>query len=145
MLLTPENSICKKNQKIIVSKDSRAISVHRAYNTNAQYDVRHYHLDGELIKQEKCCDYLLVNDSRKRAYFIELKGGNVDDAIPQLEAAASRLKQELQGYTFYYRIVASKTRTHNVKKSTFRKFQDKHGIYFKCENSPFEEYLDDKK
>ena len=30
-----------------------------------------------MIKQTTCCDFLLVNDTQQKAYFIELKGGNI--------------------------------------------------------------------
>lgn len=82
MLLTEERSLCEKNQSIVVSRDRGTAREHRAVNPDRRYSLRHYKMDGDLIKQEKCCDYLLVNDSSKKAYFIELKGRNIDDAVP---------------------------------------------------------------
>lgn len=63
-----------------------------------------------MIKQTTCCDFLLVNDTQQKAYFIELKGGNIDDAVDQLEAAEKKCRAELAGYAFFYRIVCSKAR-----------------------------------
>lgn len=48
MLLTEEKSMCKKNQSIIVSRDSGSPCQHRGLNPRGKYDVRQYKLDGEL-------------------------------------------------------------------------------------------------
>lgn len=124
MLLTKEKSLCKERQSIIVSKDKGTPRAHNAINEAGKNLVRHYKLDGDLVKQQKCCDYLLVNDTLKNAYFIELKGRNIDEAVLQLKSGAQLCKSELPNYTFYYRIVASKVRTHEIQKTEFRKFKD---------------------
>lgn len=141
MLLSPEKSICERNQKIIVSRDRGSRVEHRATNQDGVFDVRHYRLDGELIHQEKCCDYLLINDTSKKAYFIELKGGNVDEAVVQLEAAAEKCKGELKGYSFWYRIVCSKAKTHKIKSNKYRKFMEKCGKRLKCQEGTMNEVL----
>ncbi len=142
MLLTKEHSLCEKNQSIVVSKDKGTSREHRAVNPGRGYDVRHYKLDGELVKYETCCDFLLINDSTRKAYFIELKGSNIDEAVPQLESAAKRFRSELAGYLFLYRIVTSKVCTHRVNKNSFRKFQEKCGSALKYQNNRLEESLD---
>lgn len=58
MRLTPDKSLCKSRQKIIVSRDKGTPREHRAENPKMYY-VRHYQLDGGLISQQKCCDFLL--------------------------------------------------------------------------------------
>lgn len=135
MHLSPDKSLCQATQKTIVSRDKGNARMHRAINPGQQFHVRHYQLDGDIVKQQKCCDYLLINDSSKTAYFIELKGGNIDDAVPQLQKGADFCRPELPGYSFYYRIVASKVRTHDVQKNTFRKFKDSCGsrLVYKCD------------
>ena len=127
MLLQNEKSRCKKDQKIIVSRDERVKREHRATNSHGKYEVRQYKLDGELVKNKKCCDFLLLNDSLKKAYFIELKGSNIDEAIPQLESAEVMFRAELSGYIILYRIVCSKVRAHKVNSNNFRKFRAKVG------------------
>ena len=89
--------------------------------------MRHYKLDGDVFKQTKCCDFLLINDSKKKAYLIELKGGNIDDAIEQLEAGKQKCKEELKEYDYLYRIVCSKARTHKIQSGKIRKFKEKCG------------------
>lgn len=125
VLLMNEKSKCHNNQKIIVSRDKGTAREHRARNQKEGYCVRHYKLDGELVKNTKCCDFLLLNDSLKRAYYIELKGGNVEEAIPQLEGAVAIFHSELSDYETLFRIVCSKVRAHKVNSNKFRKFQAK--------------------
>ena len=72
----------------------------------------------------------------------ESKGRNIDDAVPQLEAAAKKCATELPGFLLYYRIVASKVRTHDVHKNSFRKFQDKCGGRLKYSTGTMIEKLD---
>ncbi len=142
MKLTKDKSLCQRNQKIIVSKDQRSPVQHRATNPQGMFDVRHYKLDGDIIKYQKCCDFLLVNDTRKKAYFIELKGGNIDEAISQLEEGVKIFKDELVNYTVFYRIVCSKAKTHNIKGNIYRKFAEKKGTYLKCKENRLDEVLD---
>ena len=62
MLLQNEKSRCKKDQKIIVSRDERVKREHRATNSHGKYEVRQYKLDGELVKNKKCCDFYVVRN-----------------------------------------------------------------------------------
>ena len=115
MLLTAEKSECEKNQKIIVSRDRGSSCQHRAINDKGKSDVRQYQLDGKLVVDETCCDYLVLNDSTKSAYFIELKGSDIRTAVSQLEVTERRFRAELKGYAMFYRIIAKKMRTHELK------------------------------
>ena len=141
MLLTQDKSICEKRQKVVVSKDDKQSRVHRAINPEQKYDLRHYRLDGDLIKYEKCCDFLLLNDSLQKAYFIELKGENIDEAVEQLEAAALKLRSELKDYLCLYRIVSSRVPTHKVHSMKYRKFQEKCGARLITKSKRLEEIL----
>lgn len=142
MLLTQEKSRCKKNQSIVVSKDKGNAREHRAINPDRKFDLRQYKLDGDLFQHTTCCDFLLVNDSNKNAYLIELKGTNIDDAIGQLEAGEEKTKADLVGYTFFYRIVCSKATTLKLQDLQIRKFKDKHGDKFMIKQNILEEVLD---
>lgn len=141
MLLTTEKSRCEERQKIIVSRDHGTAREHRAKNTEQKFCVRHYKLDGDLIRQRVCCDFLLINDKCRKAYFIELKGRNMDEAVPQLENAVKICAPELKDYEYYYRIVQSKARTHQINKLSFRKFEDKCGGRLKYQTRYMEEEL----
>lgn len=50
MLLKPNQSICGKNDKRIVSKDIKTKTKHIAINEKL-YNVRQYQLDGVIIKK----------------------------------------------------------------------------------------------
>ena len=141
MLLTLEKSLCEKNQAIVTSRDKGNQRKHRAINPKREFELRQYKLDGDLVKQEKCCDYLLLNDSRKKAYLIELKGGNIDEAVEQLKAGEQKCKNELTGYNFFYRIVCSKARTHDIKGNKFRKFKERCGSKLMMKENVLEETL----
>lgn len=141
MLLTQDKSLCESRQKIIVSRDAGTQRKHRANNPQQKYNVRHYKLDGNIISQRTCCDFLLINDSFKNAYFIELKGGNIDEAVPQLEAGYQLFRSELTGYKFYFRIVPSKVRTLDLQKNKFRKFKDQWGSRLQYKTDILEETL----
>lgn len=92
--------------------------------------------------KKKGSTYLLINDSRRKAYFIEVKGGNIDEAIKQLEAEEQRCREELKGYVFFYRIVCTKARTHKVQDPKFRKFKEKCGPRLQMKVNCLEEKLD---
>lgn len=142
MLLTQEKSLCDKKQAIVVSRDARQSREHRATNPKRAFDLRHYKLDGDLVKNETSCDYLLLNDSSKKAYFIELKGENIDEAVDQLEASEKKFAPELGDYKFFYRIVCSKALTHKIHKPKYLKFKEKCGSSLRTKESILEETLD---
>lgn len=63
-------SLCEERQKIIVSKDKKHRQEHRAIN-NKNNMVAHYRVDGVIIKNEKACDFLLINEDTKTAYLAD--------------------------------------------------------------------------
>ena len=66
MLLKPEESENRdKYQKIIVSREPGENREHRAINPDGIYEVRHYQLDGKLVRNQTCCDYQLLNDTHR--------------------------------------------------------------------------------
>ena len=69
---------------------------HIANNPAGQYEVRQYRLDGNIVKNMMCCDYLLLNDSYMNAYYIELKGSDIAHAVEQLEAGLRIFKESLR-------------------------------------------------
>ena len=128
------------HQKIIVSAENGR--KHTAINPSGKYEVRHYRLDGELVKNEVCCDYLLVNDSGNKVYYIELKGSDFARAVDQVQSGERLCRNSFHGYAAYYRIVASKTRTQELNSAKFRRFQQKVGVdRIKCGTNEIEETL----
>lgn len=103
-LLVDFDSLCEKRQKEIVSRDRGSPCEHRAANSGGNL-VRQYKIDGVVIKDGIKCDFLLLNDEKKTAYYIELKGSDILKAIQQVEETARRLGRQLLNYTQLYRIV----------------------------------------
>lgn len=145
-ILDGHTSKCKKNQPIIVSEENRV--KHIAHNVD-RHGVRHFRLDGEVIacNNGKRCDYLLINDDKKNAYLIELKGSHIKDAVDQIEETDRILRSSLPGYTFFYRIVYRKSPTHNINSSKISRWKIKHrgeknGIQVAlCQESPYKENI----
>jgi len=106
--------------------------------------IDQYHLDGEVFETGKPpirCDYLLLNRSRKKAFFIELKGsGDVKKAIKQLETSRSEIEPSISTYELHYSIVfgADPPRT---MKSDLRKWLNKNNGRAKAEPSPMHESI----
>mgnify|MGYP004482094217 FL=1 len=116
------NSLCGKNDKQIVSRDKGNRQYHKAINVKREY-VTHYQIDGVVIKSDDRCDYLLINEDKKIAYLIELKGSDLVKAAKQLETTENVLRQELTGYNLRYRIIANKCKTQEIHSSAYRKYQ----------------------
>lgn len=143
MILDREISRCEKFPGQVVSRDKGSLCKHVAVNPEKRFAMRHYKLDGEVVTDPKlCCDFLLLNDTQKKAYFIELKGSDVCHGIKQLEATANYMRSELLPFTFYYRLVSSKVNTHDIKSNAYRKFKQKNFNFFKHSNRILTEILD---
>lgn len=115
-------SLCSKNASQIVSRDKGNPQYHKGKNIAKEY-VTHYRIDGIIIKMGSKCDYLLMNEEKRVAYLIELKGSDLVKAAEQLEATEKVLKQELSSYNLQYRIVANKCKTQAIYSSAYRKYQ----------------------
>ena len=115
-------SLCSKNAGQIVSRDKRNPQYHKGINTGKKY-VTHYKIDGIVIKSGKRCDYLLIDEEKRIAYLIELKGSDLVKAAEQLEHTERALSRELSDYSLQYRIVANKCKTQETHSSAYSKYQ----------------------
>lgn len=72
------------------------------------HEIRQFKIDGEVFTKNADtarCDYLLLNDEAKRAYYIELKGSDLEKAIQQIEATVQIFQNSLPEYTPFKRVV----------------------------------------
>ena len=129
-------SDCEPKQKLIVSEECGR--EHRANNINRN-NVRHFRVDGKIIIQRTACDFLLLNDTKKKAYFIELKGSDAKHGVEQLVATAKEFKNQLSGYDFFYRLILSRSRSHEIQSHLFQKFKKEHKKSFIYQNDYMEE------
>ena len=108
MPLNGYSSLCEERQRIIVSRYKRTRREHRAVNPDSCH-VSQYKIDGNVVSDSSIrCDYLVMNEDRRNAYLIELKGSDIEHALDQLEVTAERLQKQLQGYCIRYRLVCSR-------------------------------------
>lgn len=142
MLLDPNRSKCEKYQKRIVSKDHGSRVQYIAINPEERFEVRHYQLDGDLVKNRQCNDFLVLNDTTKKAYYIELKGRDIKKAVEQLQAGEKICKAELPRYVSFFRVVASKSKTHQMWPKNYRDLLAQVGPdRFQCKTMKMEEAL----
>lgn len=136
-------SRCEERQAIIVSKDYGTKREHRAINVNRS-NVSQYKIDGDVVRDQTIrCDFLVMNEDKRDAYLIELKGSDIEHAINQLETTAARFKSELRAYKIKYRIVCSYARTQALKSNTYKKFLHQHPSpdEFLCRTEKLEENI----
>ena len=101
---------------------------HIAFNNDRDY-VYHIKIDGGVIPKEcnltKRIDFLLLNETKKTAYLIELKGCHIEDAFVQLEVSHEHLQPLLIGYVIHWRLV-HRSRTSNLKTNRVNKYLREH-------------------
>ena len=98
--------------------------------------VRQFKIDGKVISStssEWRCDYLLLNDDKQVAYYIELKGSDIDHAIDQIEHAIEMIHPSIKKYTVQRRIVY-RTGSHAIHNSKVIAWKCKHKSSAKIES-----------
>lgn len=115
-------SLCGKKAGRIVSRDKGNPQYHKGINTEEAF-VTHYKIDDIVITSGGRCDYLLMNEEKRIAYLIELKGSDLVKAAGQLETTEKVLRQDLADYSLQYRIIANKCKTQEIYSSAYRKYQ----------------------
>lgn len=130
----------KHTNSIYVSKENHC--EHRAINDSRDY-VNHIKIDGKVIPKDyratKRIDFLLLNETKKTAYFIELKGSHIKDAFEQLEVTDTHLKPLLEEYAVQWRIIYH-SRTARLHTNEVNKYHRKHPC-LAIHNTPMEEHI----
>ncbi len=92
--------------------------------------IRHYKVDGGIFPsgtKPGRCDFLLLNDTKKTAYYIELKGSDIPKAIEQVDRSVALLQSSHPKYTVYRRIIYH-TGTHEVTGDYVTRWKKRHGV-----------------
>lgn len=133
-------SLCSERASIISSKDKGGSQRHIANNKESSR-VTHYQVDGVIIKNGNRCDFLLINEDKKTAYLIELKGSDLSWAAKQLEETEKTLSVQLAPYKelLQYRIVANKCRTSEIETAEFKKYRRRWGNRLVYKSVKYEE------
>lgn len=117
-------SYCESHQKIIVSEENRV--QHRGIN-NDRNKVRQIKIDGDMWTKGTStvrADYLLLNEDKKTAYIIELKGSDIEHALEQIKNTDANLSEALSDFQKYWRLVY-RTSTKKMKNRNENELQRK--------------------
>ncbi|QJB46433.1 hypothetical protein [Dolichospermum flos-aquae] len=115
-------SECKEfcdTRKTIVVRDSGNKQEYRITNKNGK-EICKIKVDGCLIKEGERCDYLILSCEDKSAFFVELKGHDLQKALSQIDSSINKLKDEipeLQEFKIYARIVLNRNPTPDINSS----------------------------
>lgn len=110
-----------------------------------------YKVDGDLISpntSSKRCDFLLICNADNKAYFVELKGKDINKAFEQIEATLENkiITSELKKFKYYIRVVLKrcppKTQDQKYIENHRKLLTKKYKCYdIKYSNSPLEENI----
>ncbi len=92
------------------------------------HKVRQFKVDGEVFRKgtmPQRCDYLLLNDTARESYYIELKGSDIPKATQQIDDTVDLLCDSLPGYKIFRRIVY-KSGTHKIDEDSVIKWKRRH-------------------
>jgi hypothetical protein len=111
------------NRSEIVLKDKRASSKYVGLNPNNKLHICRHRIDSVIIKDGSKCDYLLLNMANSKAYFVELKGHDVNQAAKQIRTAIEILEPKLKQFIIYARIVTTRINNTDIRGSDYQKLQ----------------------
>lgn len=89
------------------------------------HSVRQFRVDGEVFPKgtmPQRCDYLLLNDTAKESYYIELKGSDIPKATQQIDSTVDMVCSSLRGYKIFRRIVYQ-SGTHKIDEDSVVKWK----------------------
>ncbi len=118
------DDFCDKRTEIVL-KDKRSSVKYIGLNPNNLLEICKHRIDGEIIKEGSKCDFLLLNMTDFKAYFVELKGHDVNKAAEQIKASIDILEPQLQSFTVYARIVTTRINLTDFRGSHYQKLQRK--------------------
>lgn len=92
---------------------------HEAKNPDKKA-IRQFKVDGEVFPKghdPERCDWLLLDDTKGNAYYIELKGSDIPHAIEQIESTIREIHWSISEYIIFKRIVYKTWNTLRFKKA----------------------------
>lgn len=119
---------CGTHSKFVSSENGCS---HIGNNKDSNY-VRQYQVDGQVVPSTSTverCDYLLLNDTKQNAYYIELKGSDIHKAMRQIDNSVCMIQSSHLGYTIYRRIVY-RSGSHDVNSSAVTRWKRTHGVNY---------------
>ena len=82
-------------------------------------EIRQFQVDGGVFSKGSTparCDWLFLNDTDSRVYYVELKGSDNPRAIAQIQSTENEIQSSIRQYSVFRRIVYH-TGSHKVNGS----------------------------
>ncbi|GEN76694.1 hypothetical protein [Chryseobacterium hagamense] len=115
-----------KEKHSIVSFRDKKSSTKYIYKNNKKDELSKYRIDGCIINDNGSkCDYILINCTKKKVFFIELKGSDLVKAIEQIDRSLDLLLSYFEDYTIEARIVLTRVNTVDLKDIKLLKLENR--------------------
>ncbi len=121
--------VLKEKDIPLKDPDGRGKSIYRIINPERK-EVTIHTIDGCLIQEGERCDYLVAVDESRKAFYVELKGHDLNKAMKQIIATFNCFKNQNKFNLQLGRIVPTKV---NAPKN-WRSSADKLRVMFFDEN-----------
>lgn len=140
-ICTCNNCELNSNKKIIVAKGPK--TEYRIINENEKV-INKYIVDDCLLKtkqREEKCDYLILINQIKDAYFVECKGSDVIKAVSQLESSIDSLNNKIAGYVLKGRIISTRVYSPDLRMQAYKRLREKLKGHLETRNVVFIEII----
>ncbi len=108
---------CNDKNIPLKDPDGRGNSIYRIINSDKK-EVAIHTIDGCLVQEGERCDYLVVVNDILKAFYVELKGHDINKAMKQVISTFHLYKDKNKSYLQLGRIVPTKVNnTNNWKNS----------------------------
>lgn len=90
---------------------------------NKKKKIALYRVDGCILDEGIKCDFLFLVVEDKKAFFIELKGSDIEKAVQQILKTVEQLQSSLPKYMLDARIITTRVRTPALKSTYIMKLE----------------------
>lgn len=125
----PKSSECQEfcdTRRIIVIRDRR--STQWTFENPMGKCVCQIKIDGCIVADQdvKKCDYLFLvcDETGKSAFFVELKGADLNQAMAQILSTVQQLKNELRDFCLYARVALTKGKPPSIAPTNEKKLKE---------------------
>ena len=96
------------------------------YDNKSSDSLTKYRVDGCLIADAGAkCDSLLLNCTKKKSFFIELKGSDLIRAVEQIDRSVDLLLSSLTDFSINARIVLTRVNITDLRNTKYLKLEKK--------------------
>lgn len=114
-----------ERRAIVVCEDKGSKTKYICDNQSKNY-LSKYRVDGGLINDAGAkCDFLILNCNKHKSFFIELKGSDIIRAIEQIDRSIDLIKNNLDDFSVFARIVLTRVNTIELKDIKYLKLEKK--------------------